>query len=177
MGLEKVAASAAAFFSLRAFESGGFSGFSGLHARCEGRKQMNDPAGDAPHVLLERLAKSRFRAGFHLGPCELSYLSEKGMDAVLAHAAEFIGARLAPALPVRDGRQTPLKGHPAFIAQHATGSCCRSCLKKWHGYEKGIALGEGERNKILAVLHAWLVVEARRANLEWRKDAAQRELF
>lgn len=138
---------------------------------------MNDPAGNDPNMLLERLAKSRFRASFHLGRYELSYLSEKGMDAVLAHAAEFIKARLAPALPARDGRQTPLKGHPAFIAQHATGACCRSCLKKWHGYEKGIALGEDERNNILAVLHVWLVAEARRANLEWRDAAAQSELF
>ena len=28
------------------------------------------------------------------------------------------------------------KGHPVFIAQHATASCCRGCLWKWYSIEK-----------------------------------------
>ncbi len=25
-----------------------------------------------------------------------------------------------------------MKGHPVFVAQHATATCCRECIRKWH---------------------------------------------
>ena len=40
--------------------------------------------------------------------------------------------RIAPKEPLNDGKQTPMKGHPVFIAQHATATCCRECTRKWH---------------------------------------------
>lgn len=75
---------------------------------------------------------------------------------ILAHAARFIEQRLAPADPVNDGRQTPMKKHPVFVAQHATATCCRGCLEKWHGIAKGHALSAEERNYLLAVIRRWL---------------------
>jgi hypothetical protein len=107
-------------------------------------------------ALFERLARSPFRARFRLNQADAAYLARKGLPAVLRHAGEFIEARLAPAEPPNDGKQTPMRGHPAFVAQHATASCCRSCLAKWHGIPAGRALAEQEKAHVLAAIEKWL---------------------
>jgi hypothetical protein len=73
-----------------------------------------------------------------------------------AHAAEIIAERLAPAEPRNDGRQTPYRNHPVFVAQHATATCCRSCLETWHGIAKGQRLDRGERAYVVAVIGRWI---------------------
>jgi hypothetical protein len=88
--------------------------------------------------VFAALAKSSFRRHFHLRGKELEYLRNKGLPTVLEHAADFIEKRLAAASPVNDGKQTPMRHHPVFIAQHATATCCRGCLEKWHGIPKGV---------------------------------------
>ncbi len=79
---------------------------------------------------------------------------------MLEHTEDFIRKRLAPAYPDKDGKQTPFKGHPVFIAQHATACCCRSCLEKWHRIKKGKALSENEIAYISAVIEHWLRQES-----------------
>jgi hypothetical protein len=111
-------------------------------------------------LIFDRLAQSPFRRRFHLGAKERDYLRTKGLPTVLEHAGAFVDSRLAPAEPRNDGRQTPFRGHPVFIAQHATGTCCRSCLQKWHGIARGRALEGSERRHVLAVLERWLRSEA-----------------
>ncbi|WP_250519917.1 DUF4186 family protein [Caballeronia sp. NCTM1] len=88
-------------------------------------------------AVFDALAKSAFRRRFALGVREGKVLREKGVDTVVAQAHELIGKRLAPQAPLNDGKQTPFRGHPVFIAQHATATCCRSCLAKWHGIAAG----------------------------------------
>ena len=92
--------------------------------------------------LFERLSESKFRSGFRLGKKEIQYAEEKGRDTIRLHAQEFVRKRLAPAEIANDGRQTPMRGHPVFLAQHATGTCCSVCLYKWHLIEKGRELSE-----------------------------------
>jgi hypothetical protein len=106
--------------------------------------------------LFPRLAGSAFRRRFRLGPRERDYLAAKGLDAVLAHARDFIARRLAPAQPANDGKQTPFRGHPVFVAQHATATCCRSCLAKWHAIPAGRALTEAEQAHVVAAIERWL---------------------
>jgi hypothetical protein len=60
---------------------------------------------------------------------ERQYCLDKGAEVIDRHAADFVAGRLAPALPNNDGKQTPMRGHPVFIAQHATATCCRGCLE------------------------------------------------
>jgi hypothetical protein len=81
-----------------------------------------------PDDLFQALAQSAFRRRQKLGAADLAYLRGRGMDTVLRHADEMIAGRLAPAEPLNDGKQTPMRGHPVFVAQHATGTCCRGCL-------------------------------------------------
>ena len=107
-------------------------------------------------ALFARLAHSKFRRRFRLGDSDRLYLQQKGMRTVLEHAEKFIGQRLSPAQPANDGKQTPFRGHPVFVAQHATATCCRGCLEKWHGIRAGRPLTEGDTRHVLAVIQRWL---------------------
>ena len=106
--------------------------------------------------LFERLGRSEFRSRFRLRGRELEYLRRKGLEVVLGHAADFVEKRLAPAEPANDGKQTPMRNHPAFVAQHATATCCRGCLEKWHAIPKGRPLTEAETGYVLRVIGEWL---------------------
>ena len=113
--------------------------------------------------LFAALARSRFRRSFALAAKEREYLAARGIAAVADHAREFVARRLAPATPVNDGRQTPFRGHPVFVAQHATATCCRGCLAKWHGIAAGRPLTEEEQAHAVAAIARWLE-EARAKN-------------
>ncbi|MFL5481750.1 MAG: DUF4186 domain-containing protein [Gemmatimonadaceae bacterium] len=106
--------------------------------------------------LFSALTRSSFRQGFRLGAKEKAYLEDKGLPTVLGHAHNFIEQRLAPAEPKNDGKQTPWKGHPVFVAQHATATCCRGCLAKWHRIDKGHALTPDEQAHTVEVIERWL---------------------
>lgn len=112
--------------------------------------------------VFHRLSQSAFRRRFHLGKRERAYLEAKGMPAVIEHARDFIEKRVAPLNPPNDGRQTPFRGHPVFIAQHATATCCRGCLAKWHNIADDHALSEQEKAHVIAVLQRWLTAEVGR---------------
>jgi hypothetical protein len=111
--------------------------------------------------LFDALAKSPFRRRFYLRGEELEYLRRKGLPVVLEHARDFIEKRLAPAEPKNDGKQTPMRHHPVFIAQHATATCCRGCLQKWHRIEKGRPLDEAEKRYVIDVIERWLKTQER----------------
>ena len=108
---------------------------------------------------LEDLSKSKFRSSFHLRKYMIKYIDDKGMDTIKKHAIDFINQKLAPAYPDNDGKQTPMKGHPVFIAQHACGCCCRGCLEKWHNIPKGRELTNNEKNYIYCLLIKWIELE------------------
>ena len=106
--------------------------------------------------LKARLARSRFRSRFHLSEADKRLVARDGWDAIERAAERFVRERLAPAAPKNDGRQTPMRGHPVFVAQHATGCCCRGCLAKWHGIAAGRELSDHERAYVVSVLLAWM---------------------
>ena len=110
--------------------------------------------------VFRALARSPFRRRFALGPRERAYLESKGLPTVLDHARDFVAKRLAPAHPTNDGKQTPFRGHPVFVAQHATATCCRGCLQKWHGIDRGRELDDAERAHVVAALERWLRSQA-----------------
>jgi hypothetical protein len=106
--------------------------------------------------LFAALATSSFRCRFRLDPKERAYLHKVGLAVILEHGRDFIDKRLAPANPLKDGKQTPFRGHPVFVAQHATATCCRSCLEKWHGIPRGEPLGAAECAHVLAAIERWI---------------------
>jgi hypothetical protein len=109
--------------------------------------------------LFRALKGSAFRRRFSLGPADREYLMSRGLPTIVRHADDFIAKRLAPAEPHRDGKQTPWKGHPVFVAQHATATCCRGCLQKWHFIEKGRELTVDERDYVVNVIARWLRIQ------------------
>ena len=106
--------------------------------------------------ILYRLSLSKFRSSFHLTKYMKEYINEKGLDVVEKHAYDFINTRLRPSYIKNDGKQTPMKGHPVFIAQHACACCCRGCLEKWHHIEKGRELTDKEVDYIVKLLMEWI---------------------
>ena len=102
--------------------------------------------------LFERLAQSAFRSRFHLSAADRAYIQSRGLATIRQHAATFVAQRLAPAVIANDGRQTPMRGHPVFIAQHACACCCRGCLNKWYRVPKDVPLSEKQQEKYQVVL-------------------------
>lgn len=105
---------------------------------------------------LEALSKSKFRSSFYLKEKDKKYIQDKGLDKIEEHAYDFITKRLAPKDIPNDGKQTPMKGHPVFIAEHATATCCRGCLFKWHKIRKGKDLSEKEIKYVVDIIMEWI---------------------
>ncbi|MDB5319361.1 MAG: rane protein [Phycisphaerales bacterium] len=106
--------------------------------------------------LFAALAKSTFRRRFRLSAKELAYARGKGFDVILQHARDFVRDRVAPAVIANDGKQTPMRNHPVFVAQHATATCCRGCLAKWHQLPAGRELSAAEQAYVVGVIERWL---------------------
>jgi hypothetical protein len=109
--------------------------------------------------VFRALSQSPFRRRFRLGAKERAYLGARAREEIAEHACRIIHERLAPSEPRNDGRQTPMRGHPVFIAQHATATCCRGCLSKWHGIAAGHGLTQEEEAHAVAAIMRWLTAQ------------------
>lgn len=109
--------------------------------------------------IFDRLSKSKFRSSFHLKDKDILYIEDKGIDKIRNHAYDFVTKRLADTSNVTDGKQTPMKGHPVFIAQHATGTCCRGCLEKWHHISKNKNMTEDDIKYVVDIIMSWIEKE------------------
>ncbi len=127
--------------------------------------------------LFTALGRSSFRRKFRLVGRDRDYLARQGLERVLAHGREFITTRLAPAQPAADGRQTPLAGHPVFVAQHATATCCRNCLRRWHGIARLRPLAPEEIDYVLGVLRHWLEIAGQERAAPQADEPRQQQLF
>ena len=107
-------------------------------------------------ALRERLSRSRFRSRFRLSDADRALIARLGWETIAGHAEKIVRERLAPAEPLNDGRQTPMRGHPVFVAQHATATCCRGCLAKWHGIPAGRPLSDAEIAYVVSIQLAWI---------------------
>ncbi|KAB7790495.1 DUF4186 domain-containing protein [Bifidobacterium leontopitheci] len=105
---------------------------------------------------LERLSHSAFRAKFALTDKDRAYARAKGRETIDRHARDMLRARVGDAQPRNDGRQTPWRGHPVFTAQHATATCCRGCIAKWHRIPQGRELTETEVDRLADLVMAWI---------------------
>jgi len=105
---------------------------------------------------LASLKRSKFRSKFKLTKKDRQYIKDKGINTIRQHAIDFIKTRIAPKNPKNDGKQTPMRGHPVFIAQHATATCCRGCIQKWHGIKKGRALSNPEIQSLVELIMGWI---------------------
>ena len=109
--------------------------------------------------IFDKLSKSKFRSSFHLKDKDILYIEDKGIDKIRNHAYDFVIKRLADTSNVTDGKQTPMKGHPVFIAQHATGTCCRRCLEKWHHISKNKNMTDDDIKYVVDIIMSWIEKE------------------
>lgn len=107
--------------------------------------------------LFERFSNDPFRRRFRLLGRELAHLQMWGIERVMKDARQLIQSRVAPASPKNDGRQTPWRNHPVFVAQHGTATCCRGCIAKWHQIEAGEELTSEQLDYLLNVVRHWLL--------------------
>jgi hypothetical protein len=114
---------------------------------------------DAIDARLERLSRQAFRRRFHLRGRDRGLAQLHGPGRLRQHAREIVGKRVAPAEPYKDGKQTPYRGHPVFVAQHATATCCRTCLQRWHEIPKGRDLSADELDYAVEVIARWVARE------------------
>lgn len=114
--------------------------------------------------IFEKLNQSKFRTKFKLREKEIEYINSKGLDKIYSHACDFVRVRIAPAQIPNDGKQTPMKGHPVFIAQHATATCCRGCIEKWHNIPKGTNLTKEQQKYIVDIIIKWIEKQIEKQN-------------
>lgn len=105
---------------------------------------------------LAKLDKSKFRSKFKLSKNLMQYSKEKGYDALRNHARDILSQRLFIKHPKNDGKQTPYKGHPVFVAQHGTATCCRTCLEKWYKIPKDTYIEKPEQEFIIDLIVEWI---------------------
>jgi hypothetical protein len=111
---------------------------------------------------LDAIARHPFRAKFRLRGRDRETAERRGLGIMRRHAGELVEKRLAPAAPHKDGKQTPYRNHPVFVAQHATATCCRTCLERWHDIPKGRQLTAQEQDYVVDVICRWIERELER---------------
>ncbi|WP_217496621.1 DUF4186 domain-containing protein [Acidipropionibacterium jensenii] len=134
----------------------------GVEAGPEAGVGAGGPADRRPEAVaatLARLRRSTFRSRFHLSASDRDYARAKGRQTIVDHARDLLRGRIGAAAPHNDGRQTPMRGHPVFIAQHATATCCRGCVAKWHGIAAGHQLTDVELDRLVEIVMAWIDTE------------------
>lgn len=114
---------------------------------------------------LKSLQKSKFRSHFYLKEKELHIIDEKGFEKIKEHAYDIIKKNIACYNERLDGKQTPMKNHPVFIAEHATATCCRGCIERWHHIPKTKELNDNEINFIVELIMAWIKKDYQKSNL------------
>jgi hypothetical protein len=139
----------------------------------KGARAMTDPGTlslPASQSLINRLARSAFRNKFKLGPVDRRYVAVRGLDVIAGHADAILTTRVAPATIRNDGRQTPMRGHPVFVAQHAMAICCRRCIAKWHKIPVGHTMTDEERGRLVALLMWWIACQNVTGRIEARDE-------
>lgn len=106
--------------------------------------------------IKSNLENHEIRHKFDLGDAEREYVRERGMKIIRLHTTDFVKKRLQPASPRNDGRQTPTKGHPVFLAQHATATSSRISMETIHGVPTGEPLTDRQVEWTVDVILQWL---------------------
>ena len=117
---------------------------------------------------LLQLKRSPFRRKFHLSRLDRMILEQKGMEKIREDAKALLSKTLQS--PSTDAR-VPYNGHPVFTAQHATATCCRECLFKWHRIPVFRELTEKEIEYLTGLVVRWIEKEHERHVMRGLQDS------
>ena len=116
---------------------------------------------------LALLKRSHFRRRFHLSTLDRAILDRKGIEQITLDAETFVRKHLYyPQTPSR----VPYNGHPVFTAQHATATCCRECLFKWHRIPPFRNLTEPEVAFVVDLIVRWIQKDAYLPRIDPKKE-------
>ena len=59
---------------------------------------------------------------------------------------------------------------PVFIAQHATATCCRECICKWHKMQPGRELSQVQQEYLVDVIMTWIAREMKHLEKQERME-------
>ena len=104
---------------------------------------------------LNRLSRSSFRAKFELSAKDRAYARAKGKAVIDRHARELLRAHRGGESAQRRAPDAVAR-HPVFTAQHATATCCRGCIAKWHHLPQGRELTDAEIDRLADLVMAWI---------------------
>jgi hypothetical protein len=74
----------------------------------------------------------------------MNYAKRKGKLGLIETAEHFLRKYIAKPADAFSSISTSMDGNPIHYAQHATATCCRRCIEKWHGIPPDRYLQEDE---------------------------------
>lgn len=115
-------------------------------------------AGDV-QFTFEQLRHELIRHHFWHLPFDeraTQHARRKGRLKLYASITQRLRSSVGKAGSSFDGRQTPMSGSTLFYAQHATASCCRTCMGYWHDIPKDRDLTGAEIDYLEALIIRYL---------------------
>ena len=103
--------------------------------------------GNRPQDIVVNICKTKRLTNMRSSTADVMVTLQAPRKMELEDALEYIE---------NDGKQTPMRGHPVFISQHATATCCRGCLYKWHHISKNRKLTSHEIDFIVCLIMEWI---------------------
>jgi len=103
---------------------------------------------------MQRLSFNQSRQRYFLSLRFKQYVYDKGLEE-LRNEARFMVNKNIKNKPENDGNQTPIN-HPICIAMHATATCCRKCLFKWHRIPGYLELSEKQVEYLVSLIMGWI---------------------
>ncbi|MBS3066936.1 DUF4186 family protein [Candidatus Pacearchaeota archaeon] len=107
------------------------------------------------NLIFQKLNASKFRREIHLSEEEKNFVRDKCLDKIIEDAYNFLDKNIRSKKD-NDGKQTPWRGHPVFVAQHATATCCRKCIKKWYKIPENKNLDDKEVKFFIEIILEWI---------------------
>jgi hypothetical protein len=86
----------------------------------------------------------------------INHARRKGRRELHAAARRRLETSVGKAGMAFDGRQTPREGNTVYYAQHATASCCRTCIEYWHDIPKERDLTVSELSYLSTLVISYL---------------------
>ncbi|WP_372655987.1 DUF4186 family protein [Halobacteriovorax sp.] len=126
--------------------------------------------------IFRRLGCSKVCCKFKLKDEQWEYLAKRGFDTILLEGRSLIVKIFNEDSLSHSCKVAPVQTHPIYIALHATGTCCRSSLEKWHKIPKSKELKEKDIFYILLVVKEWIIRQEKPSHLI-KSEKSQLSLF
>lgn len=122
------------------------------------RLSLDDIAYTLTAMRNEQIREEFWRRALNVR--SVNYARRKGMDALLEGAAHKVIMNVGETPDSFDGRRVPVAdgrlANPYQYAFHATATCCRKCMRYWHGIPRDRPLTPAEVNYFAELVREFL---------------------